>query len=459
MHSLPQANLLNPAVQIPCKVFVGMPLLSSIHVNYSNSFFSYNDLFISNPDGNLNPNFGYFLNSPGSIQDIRLELHVSLIHFGFIYKSYYFNFNIQDKADVALFYPVNMFGLIITGNTDYVGKELDLSGLKIYGNYYREWALGVSKVMNKNLTLGVKAKILFGKANLRTARNDLSLITADNTYFLTAASNLEIDASPLVLTTNTNGVVNSVGLPSGSTPLTLLLNSKNKGFGIDLGTIYKLDDKITLSGSILDLGIIYWQYFPVNASENGSFTYWGLTYNPATGQVDNAAQLGDSILNSFRFNTTTNPYFTALPPKIYIGATYNILPTLNTGLMARNELYHNKLLSSATASINAWYSRYLAGSVSWSYINGSLLNFGCGISLRTPNFGLYAISDNVYGAFKWKSARLVNIRFGLNLLFGCSSCNASNKSLTGKGCAAYFESDKKKARFAVWLDRMRKNKK
>jgi hypothetical protein len=251
MHTLPQANLLNPAVQIPCKVFVGMPMLSSIHLNYSNSFFSYNDILEKNGN-DLNLKIGYFLNNPGSIQDIRLELQLSLINFGFLYKNYYFNFNIQDKADIAFFYPVNLFGFLLRGNSDYLGKKYDLGGIKIYGNYYREWAFGVSKIINKQLTVGAKAKILFGKANLRTLRNDLSLTTTADSFFLTAASSLQIDASPLVVTTNNKGVITSADLPEND-PLTLLLNSKNKGFGIDLGAIYNLDEKITFSASLLDL--------------------------------------------------------------------------------------------------------------------------------------------------------------------------------------------------------------
>jgi ethanolamine ammonia-lyase large subunit len=44
MHAVPQSNLLNPAVQIQCKYFIGIPVLSSIHLNYSNTAFTYNTL-------------------------------------------------------------------------------------------------------------------------------------------------------------------------------------------------------------------------------------------------------------------------------------------------------------------------------------------------------------------------------------------------------------------------------
>jgi len=34
--------------------------------------------------------------------------------------------------------------------------------------------------------------------------------------------------------------------------------NKNNGVGIDLGAIYKYDEKITLYASIIDLGFIHW---------------------------------------------------------------------------------------------------------------------------------------------------------------------------------------------------------
>jgi len=108
MYTLPQSNLTNPAVQIPCKVFVGMPLLSSIHFNYSNSFFSYSDL-ISGTGKSLKINYDFLASKPNSTQDISTELHISLINFGFLLGDYYFNFNVSDKFNGGLFYSTNLF--------------------------------------------------------------------------------------------------------------------------------------------------------------------------------------------------------------------------------------------------------------------------------------------------------------------------------------------------------------
>ncbi len=44
MHYLGESNFLNPSVQSSCKWFIGIPILSSVHLNYANSAFSINQL-------------------------------------------------------------------------------------------------------------------------------------------------------------------------------------------------------------------------------------------------------------------------------------------------------------------------------------------------------------------------------------------------------------------------------
>jgi len=48
LHGTPQTSFLNPAVQIGCRWFVGIPALSSVHFSYSNTAFTYRDLTAGN---------------------------------------------------------------------------------------------------------------------------------------------------------------------------------------------------------------------------------------------------------------------------------------------------------------------------------------------------------------------------------------------------------------------------
>jgi hypothetical protein len=459
MHTIPQSNLINPAVQIPCKVFVGMPMLSSIHFNYSNSYFSYNDILTKIGDS-LHVNFNYLNKNPNSIQDIAVELHVSIVNFGFLYKDYYFNFNVSDKVNVGLSYPTNLFDFAIKGNTPYVGQTINLGGLGVQGTYYREWAFGASKIISDRLTVGAKAKLLFGKANVGTSSSDIGLQTDLQTFYLTLTSNLVAMGSPFVRQTDVFGKFQSLKLPAGSSAASLLLNSQNKGMAFDLGAIYKLSERITLSGSVLDLGFIHWKFSPTTVSATTYFPqYRGFEFDPAHPSLTNLKQWLDSVKNSYTINTNNTPYYTYLSPTVYVGGTYALTENANAGLMTRDTWFNGVFQGSATASLNAWYKKFLSGSISWTYINGSFANFGAGASLRTPNFGLYATSDNVYGAFKWKSARLLNLRFGMNFLFGCKNCARPDKTLLNTGCVIFRDSEVKKQRFSFWKQKLEELKK
>ena len=453
MHQLPQSNLLNPAVQIPCKIFIGMPLLSSVYAQYSNSFFSYNDVLQPLNNG-VNINVPYLLSKPGTTQNIYTEFQISLLNFGFLYNEYYFNFNLSDKIDAGINYPTNLFNLALQGNTSGIGSTIDLGGTKVYANYYREWAFGVSKIINDQLTLGLKAKLLFGKANISATQSDLSLATAQPPFPLTLNGNIAINESPIVITYDQLGMPVSAKLSDGATPASLLLNRKNKGLAFDFGTIYDYSDDISFSGSLLDVGFIYWSYSPSNLLSSANFQYNGLEYNSQTGTFTNTRQLLDSLQNSYKIKSRSGSYFSALSPKLYIGGTYKLVNNVKAGLLVREQLYHGKLLNSATLSINSNYKKYLQSAVSWSYANSNFANLGLGIGAATPSFGFYVVSDNVYGLFKYKSARLLNIRFGFNFLFGCKNCD-KEKSASSKSCAAYHDSDKK---IQKWKNRLKRNK-
>ena len=77
MHEVPQSNLLNPAVQIKCKWFVGFPLLTSTQLNYSNSTFSFNELFTTS-NGSASLDIGNFYDKIKKTNLVSTELHLDL---------------------------------------------------------------------------------------------------------------------------------------------------------------------------------------------------------------------------------------------------------------------------------------------------------------------------------------------------------------------------------------------
>jgi hypothetical protein len=62
-------------------------------------------------------------------------------------------------------------------------------------------------------------------------------------------------------------------------------------------------------------------------------------------------------------------YTSHLTPKFFLGGTYNITEKINVGLLARGEVFQNKLHSSLTISGNTNFKKWFSASLSYSIMN------------------------------------------------------------------------------------------
>jgi len=432
MHSLPQSNFVNPAVQIKCKTFVGIPLLSSIHLNANSTGFSYKSF----SPGAASVNVDKLTSGLFWWDYVTAEFHYNWLAFGYRPNDRdYFNFYVTEKVDIKLFFPKKLVLLATEGNTQFVGEGFKVRNPGINASYYREFSFGYSRIMDSRLTLGAHAKLLFGMAGAFTRRRPISAKVDESTYNLQADWNLRGDASlPLTVGTDAEGYVNSVSLGAIS-PVSFLLNFKNVGLAADLGFIYQ-GDELTWSGSVLDLGMIYWSDQTHRFRQNGKFNFSGAT--PADGTDPNAyvTMLTDSLKNQLRAKETSGGFITFLNPRAYFGATYPLAPKLNAGALVRTELYPGRPIIGATLSLNAFGWKGFSSSLSYSVMNGSMRNVGLGVGVGGETFQLHLISDNVMLFFFPQSARTANLRLGFHLMLGCSEKmkQASKSSYSGKGC-------------------------
>lgn len=411
MQDVPQANLVNPAVQIPCKWYVSIPLLGSVHADYSNTAFSVNDLFelsLTELTGNTH-----------KTDLLSAEVHLNLLSIGYRRNDYYINFGISEKANLALTYPGDLVELGVYGNGNYIGETLKLNNLRVHGVYYREYALGVSKVISPLTILGGKAKLLFGKANIYSGKSELTLETDNNTFDLTLDGNITINSSyPLTINQDTEGKISGI---SAEVPdlMSFLMNSSNIGFAIDLGIIHRYDERITLSASLLDLGFINWKSDVNNISVNGSFTYSGANLGEDFTADSYLFEIRDSLYDAFNITVTQDNYYSWLPTQIYLGGEYQYGPKLSFGLTNRNVIYRNKLHSSLTLSGNYKLFKNFSSVVSWSYLNNTIKNVGLGLALHGKGLQFHILTDNILAFFDPLDARNANLRFGINLMLGC----------------------------------------
>ena len=269
MHSLPEANFVNPAVQIECKLFIGLPAVSSVHSHVSNSGFTANQLLKKESEGSYSIDADHVLNKLGPRNQFTSELHSTIVALGLRRYEYYYTFSIMEKNNQALLYSHDLVAFALKGNTQFEGQWIDLRGTGVFSNHVREYAFGISKVHSSNLTLGIKAKLLFGKLNFTTGRGNMGLYTRENTLDLLFDGKSGFNSSlPYSMDIDGQGNYNFNHQYEASIR-SYVFNRQNPGIAFDLGFIYKYSNRLTFSGSLIDLGLINYRSNLTNYTVQG----------------------------------------------------------------------------------------------------------------------------------------------------------------------------------------------
>jgi hypothetical protein len=416
MHQVPQANLLNPAIQPFCKLYIGFPVAGAAHVNYSNTAFTYQDLA-----GGESWNLEGILEQMHPRDVYTVEALVVPISVGYRYRGMYFTFHIQERVHGWSTVPRDMATLAIQGNGPFIGDQSRFNAFRPGANHFREYAIGVSRVMDSYLTLGARAKLLFGKANLSTGRSRTNLRTAEDNFGLLLDTDYKYNSSfPYTLIFDDDGNIDGIEFdPEDLDPATYLLNKQNQGFALDLGAVYKLNEKVTLSASLLDLGFIQWKSDLNNVRATGIYEYSGADLQSELVSTAFVQETLDSIVASIDVVATQDAYTATTTGQLFLGASYQYNDMISFGVVNRNVMYRSKVHSSLTLSASADLAQRLLFTASWSYLNNSLKNVGLAVAYHGKGIQFHAVTDNMLGFFFPFNTRTINLRMGVNFMLGC----------------------------------------
>jgi hypothetical protein len=433
MKGMPQSDLLNPALHNDSsKVVIGLPGLSGMYFDFSSDF-AVNDL-IHKGTGSLSDSLVLdidgFYSSLKETNSFTQHFSLPLFYLGIKGKRSFFSIGITEKEMTQFSFDKNLIAFLKDGNAPYMGKNFDLGNLAINAYDYTELAFGYSRdVICKKLTVGAKAKILYGKVAIQTNRMNLQVETAANGSYLNLNTGMnvnisgpvspEFDADNYFVNMNTEDI----------DPVDYMTQTGNMGIAFDLGAVYKLTPKITFSGSIVDIGKISFKNDNTNLNHVSSYKWEGIDFSHSLDEsksdyVD-PGDLADAELDKLKaaFNPKKSEFGSeafnmSLPTKIYLGGTYSINDHFGVGLL--DCLYNNGTTSrnSLTFSANALLGKFLSLTGSYSMIGNSNNNLGLGVALRLGFMQMYLVSDNLMALNDPAKAEFVNARFGMNFLFG-----------------------------------------
>ena len=442
MLRTPQSNLLNPAffptnsswyITLPgADIQFGSPVAVSDFIKYDRV----NERTVINLDT--------MMNNLTDDNKFRLGANVNLLGFGFKVNNTFINFNTRLINHVSVGFPVDMVEALRIGNIDAAGNVRPvvemLNGDVLNATSYLETGLGVIQRFEPiNLTVGVRAKLLFGVANVQTDNTRLVFNTSPNLDTVTAHMYYEIQSATCApYDTNQKKFIFNLGD---------VLGNANTGIAFDLGARYDWGP-FSFSVSINDLtGGIHWKnnvmtWKPQNGQGaivfngvdmNGMFNGGNFSMDSLTSQLEH--QLEDMTPEK----KDSGDYWFSIPTKINLGASYSFGRMFRAGFLFHGQFDRGLLCKSNALSMDLgdakntfrWNTTLSIGMNLYDWLEvtaaNSIVYDGAGMDRFIPGVGIVATPGRVFqiylmgdylSSFYITDSKAFNLKVGINLLFG-----------------------------------------
>lgn len=278
MDSAPYRLQLNPALA-PDRGYVNLPGIGGTLAGYYSNTMGIGDAIdiIDNAEDADYFTTDKFYGKLTAMNRMSVDAGVDLLSVGWWHGNGFMSLNISAKADGNLGVPLAMFDFLrdmkgINAN-DYGNYVRTIADGKLALNAYTEVGLGYAHVINERLTLGARLKGLLGVGNvsLKLKRADIvthlegidpnmdwshadpiELLRATGTASVDVDAELESSMMGLKYEVGDNGYIDDIDLNANKMGVT------GMGAAVDLGVDYRVNDAVSLSAAINDLGFISW---------------------------------------------------------------------------------------------------------------------------------------------------------------------------------------------------------
>lgn len=404
IENTPQRNSLNPAFHSYDKWYISMPVLGGFGFSVGNNSLTFKDVVFKSGNSTIT-----FLNNQNTVDkfyrtlqnttNITFEKEINLIGFGEKSDYSFWNFSLSQKTEGTFALSKNIFSLLLYGTNNSNGNYLNLSKTGADISDYFETAFGYSQQLTDKLTVGAKAKLLFGLQNLSVVNKGI--------YLNADIEKLELKAD---VSYRTSGNI-SEAITDGYYQ-NLINFGKLNGLGVafDLGFEYRMTDHFVISAAVTDLGFISWFGNTNRVDLKTAYQFNGIAtidfnVNSAilTQQLNNLSSyqfLSDSLLdvlnNSGTLTEKSNiPYSTITKARLNIGMEY-MLPDqpFSVGIVSSMGIYNRYLDEEITASLNYRPYKWLNAATSYSVLKGRS-SFGAALGVKLGLINVFAAADYI----------------------------------------------------------------
>ncbi len=373
---------LNPAL-MPSQSGFDLPLLGGTYVSATSDIaidqllYSVDGELVSFVDDAIDGQT--FLNGINDVNNLNMDFSTNVLGIGIRSKKAYFSVDVNLRMFSQTGLAKDWFRLL---------KDDELSGIYNFDNSnvaltaYGEAALGYSRQITENLTVGAKFKYLAGLGDISLMLDKANVQPDGSQYAASTLGSIKAAMKGMTL-----GYIDE----DGKTYYDLgELEFKpddisGSGFALDLGVEYNLLNKVTLSAAVLDLGAIKW---------DEESTIIGRAEQTYIYSSEDDVELD----NLYKFQPeASEAYKTKLTTTVLLGAKVPLVgETFTAGALYSYQMRTLKNISSLMLSANYNPFKWLSLAASYTMSENTYKSMGLVLDIHPKSMNLYVGTDYLF---------------------------------------------------------------
>lgn len=423
MRGSTQRYELNPALS-PLRGYLSIPVVGGLYASMESNFLSAENFFFPNGQNNGVVTYMHksisaeeFLSRLPDVNHLELGLNDQILAIGNYFKGGFWSFGLRLRSENNVDIPKDFFALTKTLSTG----TYDIAGLNIQSSNFIEASLGYTFPVQDVFTLGFRAKMLLGLAQVSANISTLNVEIGEESYHANMAGSFEANISGY----NLESITGEVTMDKFISHLTDFnnfdpSNIKSIGFAVDAGIEWTFrDEQIRLSAAVNDLGYNSWNAHNsfCAAIDNVNFSFEGFDLENNEVKFD----APDNIV--LRKTNEIAEGRRALHASVVVGLEYNFANDLvGVGALWNTKKYSNRAWHSIGGAITFRPTTWFSASASYSLVN-KLGVAGLALNVHSSMCNIFIGTDYIstkYGTAGGGSIPIPLDQQSFNLSFGVS---------------------------------------
>ena len=424
METIPQISQINPAFQPRANGYVMLP---NVNIDICSDL-ALKNILQKQGDGWVTPvekqyDYSKLRRAIGKNATMfNLSADIDILGFGFRTDNGYFSFGWSEHVSGNFALPSDLFKITDEG---FAQKSLDFSPLRTRGMAYMQLLFGYSHKVNDKLTIGVNVKPLMGQVAVSSKIDKFKLNTGETQWDLDAKGCFYTSSFIDEIKTNAEGKIESLdditikefADYSINDWINNYTNFNNPGIAFDIGASYRINERLTVSASLNNLGFISWKQDLNSISFNGKYTFNGVNYDIINDKEDGFGKLFENLLDSIgdamNYDVKKDKFSTSLTPVLHAGALYNLNRAISVGFLSRSAFWKNGVRQSFNASVYLQPYSFVAMNMGATYQVKGSVHLGGGFTFLLGPLQFFFLIDNV--PVYYSTLKLYNEEYDVDL--------------------------------------------